>query len=1435
MRKKLLFTFLLLLTCFSIAKAETVQVGSGSSTNLPVPFNPGFYSSYTQQIYQPSEIGKTGTITSIAFYAVNTVDETNPAQTRNLDLFLVETDKSSFSSDTDWLSISESNRVFSGEVTFPVGCWTTITFDTPFEYNGTGNLCVIVYDKTGVSTHEGGIYWLVYQKSDYYTLSWIAISSSETVDLASPPTTSFTNRHTFNNQLQLTFADGGGSDTNGTIQVGSGLTTQDGLPFPSNWKYSYSEQIYTIAEIGKTGTITSLAFKAGVGFGQASNIDLYLVKTSKSSFSSETDFVTASESDKVFSGSVTFNADEWTTLTFDTPFEYDGTTNLCVIVNNKTGSYSDMGDFYVYNATNQSLVRYNDNSGPYNPASPGDTDSKADPSFREFKCQLQLTFADGSGGTISAPASADFETGDFSQIAFENDATYPWIVTSDDAASGTYCMKSGNSGQNSTSSAISVTVNYASDGHITFDAKCMGEGANTVWDKCIFYIDDVAQFTYGAKGDTWDNYGYNVTAGNHTFKWEYTKDSSISATGDAFFVDNIEFGLGTLILPPTNLAVTDIQWNSATVTWESGASAFNLQYKEVNSSEWTTVSSITATSYTLTELQEQTTYDVRVQAEGGDTWISTTFTTSARFPRPTDIQVLAVTPYTAAIDWTDNCGASAWQVAVNTWDNITDVTRKPFILTGLTPGTENAFAVRAVIEVDGETLYSPWSEAGFFTTPVPNPLPEISSVIPTPNSATITWEGQSDSYKVRYRNSSSNATFFEDFESSEGSLPAGWTIIDADGDGHNWEMAWDGETPHFTQYEGHYCIVSGSYDKDTSTPLTPDNWLITPKVTLGSGASAWLRGQDDGYSAEHFAFYVSTTDTDPSSFTKVSNEYVSTNEYREYTADLSAYAGQQGYVAIRHYNVTDMFYLNVDNFSIYNTADTEDWTVVETTEKTVTIEGLTPDTDYEFEVIGIMQGQEDASSSVYSFMTLDSNPVPFDVVIKPAATTANIRWTGYGDIYHVQYRVSEQAKVFFSESFESDMGGWTTENLHSNSGISSNTAYNGSQSFRFYYSQTPPQYIISPELSGITEEAILKFQYRINSTSYPESFMVGYSTTTNSTDAFTWSSELTYGEDTDWHEYSQAVPAGTKYIAIQCTSNDQYYLFIDDISVYSNTVIPAGEWQGVWSGEPKAVLTGLEKDTKYDFKIESYIGGVDEPAVTDIMQFTTKADIIDLVMDNNEDNRSTISSHAGDCANVTIQNLTLESGKWQGICLPFDVDVENSPLAGADVRTMESETSIDGKLFLNFLTPVTEMKAGTPYIVKMESDLSNPVFENVTIRSNQYYVELENSVFFNALYYYFTSDEDQTQFFKMIGSTGTDLQLILKGDNLQAFESYIKVNYPANYDEIFLNTGEYNDMITGLSSVKGTEEEVIYNLAGQRLGKKQRGFNIVNGKKMVLK
>ena len=248
----------------------------------------------------------------------------------------------------------------------------------------------------------------------------------------------------------------------------------------------------------------------------------------------------------------------------------------------------------------------------------------------------------------------------------------------------------------------------------------------------------------------------------------------------------------------------------------------------------------------------------------------------------------------------------------------------------------------------------------------------------TATTADVNVEGVQETYNIRYRTPAEINNIDEDFtEVANGGIPEGWTVVDADGDGYNWAV-WvlqleDGSTQT--------TLSSNSYVNYVGA-LTPDNWAITPQVNLGSEISFDAWGQDPSYAAEHFQVYVSTTGTAVTDFQPISEEMVATGEQTTYTVSLGEYAGQKGYIAFRHFNVTDMYILNICNISMVGEEPDQpasEWTVIENVEVPYTIEGLTPETEYELQVQGIYEdeakGTTNWTESVY-FTTLAETVEP---------------------------------------------------------------------------------------------------------------------------------------------------------------------------------------------------------------------------------------------------------------------------------------------------------------------------------------------------------------------------------------------------------------------------------------------------------------------------
>lgn len=144
-----------------------------------------------------------------------------------------------------------------------------------------------------------------------------------------------------------------------------------------------------------------------------------------------------------------------------------------------------------------------------------------------------------------------------------------------------------------------------------------------------------------------------------------------------------------------------------------------------------------------------------------------------------------------------------------------------------------------------------------------------------------------------------------------------------------------------------------------------------------------------------------------------------------------------------------------------------------------------------------------------------------------------------------------QQALPYSYGFEDNdltADGWTMVDCHEQTGITTTTSYvaNGTYAFTFHWSTTPPQYLISPELTGTATGLVVEFSYKSASSTWFETFQVGYSTTDANVTSFTWDAEVEASNA--WALYNNTFPAGTKYVAVKCTSNNAFYLCLDDFT-----------------------------------------------------------------------------------------------------------------------------------------------------------------------------------------------------------------------------------------------------------------------------------------------
>ncbi|MFN5334039.1 MAG: hypothetical protein ACK5BV_02475, partial [Bacteroidota bacterium] len=115
-----------------------------NTCSSPAPAGSDCRYSLYQHIFDKSLIGQGGQINSFQF-------ETGAAAPnytyRNVNIYFGETDKTSFTSNVDWVN-SGLTLVYSGNLNATAGFYT-VTPTTSFFYSGTKNLVIVVYQNAG--------------------------------------------------------------------------------------------------------------------------------------------------------------------------------------------------------------------------------------------------------------------------------------------------------------------------------------------------------------------------------------------------------------------------------------------------------------------------------------------------------------------------------------------------------------------------------------------------------------------------------------------------------------------------------------------------------------------------------------------------------------------------------------------------------------------------------------------------------------------------------------------------------------------------------------------------------------------------------------------------------------------------------------------------------------------------------------------------------------------------------------------------------------------------------------------------------------------------------------------------------------------------------------------------------------------------------------
>lgn len=155
--------------------------------------------------------------------------------------------------------------------------------------------------------------------------------------------------------------------------------------------------------------------------------------------------------------------------------------------------------------------------------------------------------------------------------------------------------------------------------------------------------------------------------------------------------------------------------------------------------------------------------------------------------------------------------------------------------------------------------------------------------------------------------------YFQESFASE--IPDTWTLLDKDGDGHNWNW-----------YDG--AATSDSYISGGVGAVKPENYLVSPAVTIGGTTdnvylTFELAAGDSDYPEENYRVIISespiTLDNCRNAtllrdWTALDSSY---KDFKMETIDITAYKGKKVYIGFVHGNCTDCYYIELRNVKVF--------------------------------------------------------------------------------------------------------------------------------------------------------------------------------------------------------------------------------------------------------------------------------------------------------------------------------------------------------------------------------------------------------------------------------------------------------------------------------------------------------------------------------------
>lgn len=223
-----------------------------------------------------------------------------------------------------------------------------------------------------------------------------------------------------------------------------------------------------------------------------------------------------------------------------------------------------------------------------------------------------------------------------------------------------------------------------------------------------------------------------------------------------------------------------------------------------------------------------------------------------------------------------------------------------------------------------------------------------------------------------------------------------------------------------------------------------------------------------------------------------------------------------------------------------------------------------------------------------------------------------------------------------------------------------------------------------------------------------------------------------------------------------------------------------------------------------------------------------------LTLNDEKDNSELLKSNKGQQTAVKLSRKLL-ANQWNTFCVPFDIDVTGGKINDIEASVMEYDHTTGNTMEFK---EATKIVAGKAYLIKPSADITDPQFDNVTIKNEDPTVSGDADGYsFVGIYNPKTfSGSDQKRV--LILASEAKFMKVKNGHRMKGMRAYFTIPAGTKAEAVRLMINNRPTALTEITTTPSASEKIFYidgTYAGSDIKNVKKEIVIKGGKKYLVK